>query len=275
MNEQGLAHETLSLNPPSAAARSVSLLEALEQVFQWRQEEEADLRQASARMQLEERKLRKQLAEIDARLTAIRKESASLESRINLLDEEEASRARAAVIDGLNNDRGLVLDRGEMISQAHARQVEGIDEPLELEPVPATVVAGIEKGAQGPVALEVVVPVPYSVYTDWQHHGDDLSARFAWRLIGAVMDTLRSLSLQDSPINYAERSGCLSIQVWIGGQASEQDLKDALSAAFDRVHETATELHEAGLDLHAAWLTPDILVPTPDEMDTEERHVGG
>jgi hypothetical protein len=42
VNEQGLAHETLSLNPPSAAVRSVSLLEALEQVFQWRQEEEAE-----------------------------------------------------------------------------------------------------------------------------------------------------------------------------------------------------------------------------------------
>jgi hypothetical protein len=254
----------------SSNFQASGLLDALEAVFRWRQEQESELRNGSVRLLDEERQLHRQLEEVARQIEEIRGRSQALEDRLTALDEEEAERARVAVGEGLLADRQLIIDRAGRLQRARAAnatrnrtslagsaQVALID--VDLSPI--TVVAGIERSLEGTMALEIVVPVPFTVYSHWKQHSDDLCARFAWRMVGAMTHTLAATGLSDAPVRFADRSGCLSVQVWVGGRVEEQPLRDALSSIFDHVYDAAAELREAGLELHAAWLDPDILAP--------------
>lgn len=132
-------------------------------------------------------------------------------------------------------------------------------DPIDVEPAPIAVVASLEPGHGPPTALEFVFPVPYSTYSDPSRHGDSLAARLAWRVIAALSLALREVGAEAAPVRYVDEDGNLAVQVWLRDSRLRGDLKDALSAGFDRIHEEAGELRAAQLELYVAWLDPEIL----------------
>jgi hypothetical protein len=132
-------------------------------------------------------------------------------------------------------------------------------DPIGAAPAPIAVVASLEPGSGPPQALELVLPVPFTTYTDPGAHGAALPARLAWRVIAALSLALRDLGAEAAPVRYVDEGGNLAVQVWLGDSALRGDVKDALSAGFDRIHEEAGELRAANLELYVAWLDPEIL----------------
>ena len=121
------------------------------------------------------------------------------------------------------------------------------------------VVASMEFEQGVPTALELVLPLPWSVYAEPARHGDDLCARLAWRMVAALGGALRDVGAADAAVRPVSESGRLALQVWLADTDLSGSIKTALSEGFDRVHEQANELRAANLDLYLAWLDPDIL----------------
>lgn len=121
------------------------------------------------------------------------------------------------------------------------------------------VLAAIEPYEGPPSALALVLPVRATVFSEWTSHADDLEARLAWRVLGALSVALRDAGAADAPVRYDRFEGCLSIQVWLGDSDVSSSLRDALSRGFDRLHAEARDLSRARLDLFLAWVDAEML----------------
>ena len=148
----------------------------------------------------------------------------------------------------------------------HVLSVEMDADPIDAPPVAVAAVASMELEGGIPTALELVLPLPWSVYADPSSHRDDLCARLAWRVVAALGLALRDVGASDAPVRFASEGGRLAVQVWLGDSAVRGSVKDALSAGFDRIHEESGELRAANIELYVAWLDPEIF-DDPEEPD--------
>lgn len=152
----------------------------------------------------------------------------------------------------------------------HILAVETDADPIDAPAAAVAAVASMELDAGLPTALELVLPLPWSVYADPGAHGDDLCSRLAWRVVAALGVALRDVGAADAPVRYASEGGRLSVQVWLGDAHVVGSVKDALSAGFDRIHEESGGLRAANLELYVAWLDPEIL-EDPDDPEEPEH----
>jgi hypothetical protein len=148
----------------------------------------------------------------------------------------------------------------------HLLAAEVDADPIDASPEAVAAVASMELDDGLPTALELVLPLPWSVYADPGRHGDDLSARLAWRVVAALGVALRDVGAADAPVRPASEGGRLALQVWLADADVSGSIKDALSAGFDRIHEESGELRAANLELYVAWLDPEIL-GEPEEAE--------
>jgi hypothetical protein len=132
-------------------------------------------------------------------------------------------------------------------------------EGLDTERHEIAVLAALEPAQGPPSALGLVLPVPADVHAEWRRHGDDLSARLAWRVFAALSVALRDCGAADAPVRVDRLHGCLSLQVWLGDSDVQPGLKDSLAAGFDQIHKQAGELRRANLELFLAWVDASIL----------------
>jgi len=138
-------------------------------------------------------------------------------------------------------------------------EAESEIEALDAESHEIAVLAALEPAEGPPTALGLVLPVPADVHGEWRRHGDDLSARLAWRVLAVLAVALRDCGAADAPVRVDRFAGCLSLQVWLGDSDVQPGLKDALIAGFDQIHEQAGELRRANLELFLAWVDASIL----------------
>ncbi len=125
------------------------------------------------------------------------------------------------------------------------------------------VLAAVEPPEGPPTALALVLPVSQAIAAGWRERGDDLCARFAWRVVAALAGVLRDVGAADAPIRYDRLGDCLTIQAWLGDSELKTDLKERLSDAFDQIHQQAQELQRAQLDLFLAWVEPSVIAGGP------------
>jgi hypothetical protein len=164
--------------------------------------------------------------------------------------------------------RRALQDRDRHASRLlpHVLSVETDADPIDAPAAAVAAVASMELDEGLPTALELVLPLPWSVYADPGSHGDDLCSRLAWRVVAALGVALRDVGAADAPVRYASEGGRLAVQVWLGDADVVGSVKDALSAGFDRIHEESGELRAANVELYVAWLDPEIL-EDPEEAD--------
>jgi hypothetical protein len=149
----------------------------------------------------------------------------------------------------------------------HLLAAEADADPIDAELAPVAVVASLEPITGPPTALQLLLPVPATVWSDPARHGDSLVARLAWRIVAALAVALRDCDADDAPIRFASDNDNLSIQVWLADAEVRGDVKDALSAGFDRINEESGELRAANVELYVAWLDPDMIVGSEEGGD--------
>jgi len=140
-----------------------------------------------------------------------------------------------------------------------------------------TIIASLNPAQGRPEALAVLLPVSFETYQGWADRTEDLGALVAYRLMGAVGATLQAVGASDASVQFADYRGLLAIQVWLGDQEVQGDLKEVFGAQIDRMRDEALELHTVCLELYTAWLDPRVVAASDDDDDTdlgdEDSHV--
>lgn len=210
---------------------------------------------------------------VDAALLTTR--SAALRRAVHrrALDAAGLSAAEAGPLDGLDLERATPTVSGDPGADHAARLLphllaaEREPDVLDVPLAAIAAVASLELEDGLPTAMAVVLPVPWTVYSEPSRHADDLCARLAWRVVAALGVALRDVGAADAPVRPVSDGGRLSFQVWLADTELLGSVKDALTAGIDRIHEDAHELRAAGLELYIAWLDPEILAPPEDPHD--------
>lgn len=136
------------------------------------------------------------------------------------------------------------------------------DQPLPKTDKPAKtigIVASIEPDALQPEAMAILLPVPFSMYSDPSAGEDSLQQIFAYRAVGAVTSALRKIGLSDVSVNYGNHKGYLSIQVWLNGKKLNGDIRQSISMEFQQMRDYASELQAVRLNMEVTWLPPELL----------------
>ena len=126
------------------------------------------------------------------------------------------------------------------------------------------IIASIDPDFIQPEAMAVLVPVPFSIYTEPSAEEDSLQKVLAFRCVGAITAALRKIGLTDVSINFGELKGYLSIQVWLGGKKLNGDIRQSISLEFQQLRDYASELQSVRLGMEVTWLDPELL----DEGET-------
>ena len=209
---------------------------------------------------------------VDTALLSMRSDALRRAVHRRALDAAGLSAVEAGPLGGLELERAALADSAHWGADEAARLLPHLlaaeREPrlLDAPTAPIAAVASIEIEDGLPTAMAVLLPVPWTVYTDPSRHGDDLCARLAWRVTAALGVALRDVGAADAPVRPVSDGGRLSFQVWLADTELVGSVKEALSEGIDQIHEDAHELRSAGLELYIAWLDPEILA-TPEDAD--------
>lgn len=130
---------------------------------------------------------------------------------------------------------------------------------LGLANVGVGVLFAVDPAEGPPEALVAVLPVPFAVCRDWADRKDDLSSRFAYRVVAAVSRLLGAVGAGAAPIQYTELSGCLAVQVWLGDCEVQGDIKERALEEIEALREEASELAAAGIELYGLWVRAAML----------------
>lgn len=179
--------------------------------------------------------------------------------------------------------RNAILAHNENVKERLRPVMEAAQAPLHVDSGEAdaiTVVASLNPETGPAEALAVLLPVPYAVHDEWGDRPEDLASLLAFRVVGAIGATLNALGAPDAPVQFADYRGNLAIQVWLGDEETEGDLKEIFVAQIDRMREEAAELAAVGLELYTAWLDPEVVTAQDvgddeDDEDEDETTIGG
>lgn len=130
---------------------------------------------------------------------------------------------------------------------------------LGLPNVGVGVLFAVDPAEGPPEALVAVLPVPFAVCRDWAERPEDLSSRFAYRVVAAVSRLLGAVGAGAAPIQYTELSGCLAIQVWLGDCEVQGDIKERALEEIEALREEASDLSAAGIELYGLWVRAAML----------------
>lgn len=130
---------------------------------------------------------------------------------------------------------------------------------LGLANVGVGVLFAVDPAEGPPEALVAVLPVPFAVCRDWAERKEDLSSRFAYRVVAAVSRLLGAVGAGAAPIQYTELSGCLAVQVWLGDCEVQGDIKERALEEIEALREEASELAAAGIELYGLWVRATML----------------
>ena len=200
--------------------------------------------------------LESQIAALDEKILFLRAQADALLDAPTLDAAAEDRWLRAALAKAVRVDAAIVAQRSAAKERQDADSRSRQPEPEVHE---IAVLAAMEPAEGPPRSLALVLPVYGSVQSDWAAHADDLQAKLAWRVVGALAGVLRATGAEDAPLRFDRFEGCLSIQVWLGGTASGEALRGHLTQAFESVHAAAEELQHAGLELFVAWVEPQMI----------------
>ena len=138
------------------------------------------------------------------------------------------------------------------------------EQPLPKTDKPAKVVglvASIEPSYTNPEAMALILPVPFSVYTEPSGGDDSLAEVLAYRCCGAVTAALHKIGLREVSFHFADYEGYLSIQVWLNGKTINGDIKQSLFLEFEHLRNYTSELQAVRMAVDIAWVDPALLVP--------------
>lgn len=152
----------------------------------------------------------------------------------------------------------------------HHKAVRKELEPIFMsaeQPLPRTdkpgksigLIASIEPSFLAPTAMAIVVPVPFSVYTQPSGGQDSLAEILAFRCCGAITAALHKIGLSEVTFHFADFNGFLSIQVRLNGQTLNGDIKQSLFLEFEHLQNYTSELQSVRLTLDLAWVDPTLL----------------
>ncbi len=126
--------------------------------------------------------------------------------------------------------------------------------------VEAIAVVACASPAEGrPEALVLVLPVPFSVYSDWSTRPEDLASMLAYRMVSALHRLLGDLGTPNAMVEYVEVHGCLAVQAWLADHEVTGDLQERTLEHIGRAYEDSVELVNAAIEVHAAWIRPELL----------------
>lgn len=130
---------------------------------------------------------------------------------------------------------------------------------IEVEPEPIAVIACASPAEGRPEALVLVLPMPFSVYSDWALRDEDLASMLAYRMVAAMHRLLGDLGTPMAVVEYVEVHGCLGIQAWLADHDVIGDIQERTLEHIGRAYEESPELVNAGVEIHAAWIRPELL----------------
>lgn len=136
------------------------------------------------------------------------------------------------------------------------------DQPLpkaDNTPKCVGIIASIEPDFLQPEAMAVLIPVPFSIYTEPNAGEDSLQQVLAYRCVGAITSALRKIGLQEASFNFGEYKGFLSVQVWLQGKKLNGDIRQSLSLEFQHMRDYTAELQSVRLSMEITWLDPELL----------------
>ena len=121
------------------------------------------------------------------------------------------------------------------------------------------IVAAIDPSFDKPEAMAVVIPVPFSTYTDPSTEDEDLHQVIAYRICAGISGALHRIGVSNASIHYGDYKGFLSIQVWLEGQNLSGDIKQAISFELERIRTRSSELKAAQLGVDISWVESEML----------------
>ncbi|MCK6507579.1 hypothetical protein L6R53_30145 [Myxococcota bacterium] len=300
------------------------LVQALEEVARWREDQESLARARRAEIEAERERLLADVRELERQIQTLSDLADHVDQELAELPGRETRKTRQAVDVGIDAEAEVVMRRDAILSAATKRRDDRVAELLgqpdvarlleefeqfqeaestlnllpegyrkailahhetvkaRLQPVvdaaqatlpphegareSVTVVASVnpDHGAP-PEVLAVLLPVPFAVHEAWTERPEDLASLLAYRVVGALGATLRAVGAPDAPMQFVDYRGHLAIQVWLGDEQVDGDLREEFGAQVDRMREQASELAAVGLDLYTAWLDPAVVTAGEDE----------
>lgn len=163
-----------SLDPSRPA-----LVRMFDEVSEWESRAVAQIEADLRMIEEEEREARRLLAEAERRIAALGAVRRERADALSSGERESAHRKRVSVQAALAFDRELLLTRCRGVGPLEREVPAGIGVLVSAEP------------ASGPTrALLVVLPVPYAVYEEGAHRGEDLATALAFRSVAAVHELL-------------------------------------------------------------------------------------
>ena len=130
---------------------------------------------------------------------------------------------------------------------------------LDLPPVGVAVLVSADPPVGPAEALVMVLPVPWATYAEGTLRAEDLCTWLGYRLVASLHALLGAMGAAQAPVRFAELHGCVAVQVWLGDQPVEEDLRDRVLEAVSAAVDDAAELQAARAEVFAVWLTPDLL----------------
>lgn len=301
----------------SELANRPAVIAVLEEIAQWKSRADAEFNGSMADVQREEGALRRSIEEAQRQLVALAARRSELRDKQEMVALGAETRERAALRQGLADDRGIVEGRAALLEAALGAQeralrnmlrdpeVAGAVEEYEkfveveaslavlpsgyrraildhhdkvrrrLEPVIAASNAGppnlglanvgvgvlfaVDPAEGVPEALVAVLPVPFAVCRDWAERKEDLSSRFAYRVVAAISRLLTAVGAGEAPIQYTDVAGCLAVQVWLGDCDLQGDINERALEEIEALREEAAELSAAGIELYGLWVRAAML----------------
>ena len=141
----------------------------------------------------------------------------------------------------------------------YAAALNCVTPTLNAEVEAITVVACASPAEGRPEALVLVLPVPFSVYSDWSTRPEDLASMLAYRMVAALHRLLGDLGTPNAMVEYVEVHGCLAVQAWLADHDVIGDLQERTLEHIRRAYEDSVELVKAAIEVHAAWIRPEVL----------------
>lgn len=222
-----------------------ALTEAVEKLSVWRSQIEREVAHDLQNITAEEEQVRLTLTAAQRQLNALGRLRREQETRQADLQGELRQRAWALVLKSATTDRQLLLQRS----------IGALNTPAGIGLVVAS-----SPPSHDPRIVLWILPIPFSVYKEWNLRSPDLCSAFCWRVCAAFFKLLRQWQVFDAPLQAIDLEGNLGLQTWIKGPLPD-DLQDQVMEAIQSLQAACVELEEVGLELYGFWLQPDLLDP--------------
>ncbi len=142
----------------------------------------------------------------------------------------------------------------------YSAALNAVTPELNAEVEPIAIVACASPADGRPEALVLVLPIPFSIYAEWNIRPEDLATLLAYRMVAALHRLLRDLGAPDAMVEYVEVHGCLALQTWLADHEVIGDLQERTLEHIARAYEDSPELAHAAIEVHAAWIRPELLI---------------